>query len=96
MGTVDTLLKPENKDMLAKVLTYHAVAGQSEHGRHHKDDQSRTRHRGTENRERRNTVGPWKKMAEIMLKDEKGGISTIEYRQRLSVQRRYSRWSTLS
>ena len=26
-GTVDTLLKPENKDMLKKVLTYHVVAG---------------------------------------------------------------------
>jgi len=26
-GTVDTLLKPENKAMLAKVLTYHVVAG---------------------------------------------------------------------
>jgi uncharacterized surface protein with fasciclin (FAS1) repeats len=26
-GTVDTLLKPENKDMLAKVLTAHVVAG---------------------------------------------------------------------
>ena len=25
-GTVDNLLKPENKDMLAKVLTYHVVA----------------------------------------------------------------------
>lgn len=27
MGTVDTLLKPENKAMLTKVLTYHVVAG---------------------------------------------------------------------
>lgn len=27
-GTVDTLLKPENKDMLSKVLTAHVVAGQ--------------------------------------------------------------------
>jgi uncharacterized surface protein with fasciclin (FAS1) repeats len=27
MGTVDTLLKPENKDMLVKILTYHVVAG---------------------------------------------------------------------
>ena len=27
MGTVETLLKPENKDMLTKVLTYHVVAG---------------------------------------------------------------------
>jgi uncharacterized surface protein with fasciclin (FAS1) repeats len=26
-GTVDTLLKPENKDQLVKVLTYHLVAG---------------------------------------------------------------------
>ncbi|MEO8069932.1 MAG: fasciclin domain-containing protein [Acidobacteriota bacterium] len=26
-GTVDTLLKPENKAMLGKVLTYHVVAG---------------------------------------------------------------------
>src|SRR6202171_5308851 len=26
-GTVDTLLKPENKQLLTKVLTYHVVAG---------------------------------------------------------------------
>ena len=26
-GTVDTLLKPENKATLTKVLTYHVVAG---------------------------------------------------------------------
>jgi uncharacterized surface protein with fasciclin (FAS1) repeats len=26
-GTVETLLKPENKEMLAKILTYHVVAG---------------------------------------------------------------------
>ena len=26
-GTVDTLLKPENKEMLTKILTYHVVAG---------------------------------------------------------------------
>ena len=26
-GTVDTLLKPENKDMLTKILTYHVVSG---------------------------------------------------------------------
>jgi uncharacterized surface protein with fasciclin (FAS1) repeats len=26
-GTVDTLLKPENKSTLTKVLTYHVVAG---------------------------------------------------------------------
>jgi uncharacterized surface protein with fasciclin (FAS1) repeats len=26
-GTVDTLLKPENKDQLTKILTYHVVPG---------------------------------------------------------------------
>ncbi len=26
-GTVETLLKPENKDQLSKILTYHVVAG---------------------------------------------------------------------
>src|SRR5271167_2168633 len=26
-GTVDTLLRPENKEMLTKILTYHVVAG---------------------------------------------------------------------
>src|SRR5271165_6136380 len=26
-GTVDTLLKPENKDQLVKILTYHVVSG---------------------------------------------------------------------
>src|SRR6202022_2838730 len=26
-GTVDNLLKPENKDMLTKILTYHVVSG---------------------------------------------------------------------
>jgi len=29
-GTVEMLLKPENKDMLVKVLTYHVVAGKVE------------------------------------------------------------------
>lgn len=29
-GTVDTLVKPENKDTLTKILTYHVVAGRLE------------------------------------------------------------------
>jgi uncharacterized surface protein with fasciclin (FAS1) repeats len=31
-GTVETLLKPENKETLAKVLTYHVVAGNLDAG----------------------------------------------------------------
>ena len=27
-GTIDTLLKPENKDTLSKILTYHVVSGE--------------------------------------------------------------------
>ena len=30
-GTVETLLKPENKDMLVKVLTYHVVSGKMDY-----------------------------------------------------------------
>jgi uncharacterized surface protein with fasciclin (FAS1) repeats len=32
-GTVDTLVKPENKPMLTKVLTYHVVAGDYDSGK---------------------------------------------------------------
>ena len=42
-GTVDTLLKPENKAMLAKVLTYHVVAGKWSSNRPQEDDQGRAR-----------------------------------------------------
>ena len=35
-GTVDTLLKPENKPALTKVLTYHVVAGKMDSGRAHR------------------------------------------------------------
>ena len=38
-GTVDNLLKPENKDTLTKVLTYHVVSGRSECGRSQEEDQ---------------------------------------------------------
>ena len=31
-GTVDTLLKPENKATLVKILTYHVVPGKVEAG----------------------------------------------------------------
>jgi uncharacterized surface protein with fasciclin (FAS1) repeats len=29
-GIVDTLVKPENKEMLTKILTYHVVTGEDE------------------------------------------------------------------
>src|SRR5678815_4025150 len=51
-GTVDTLLKPENKGTLTSVLTYHVVpAPQFEGAGAH--DQAGQRSRDTENRARR-------------------------------------------
>ena len=42
-GTVDTLLKPENKAMLTKVLTYHVVAGKVDCRGSRQEDQGRQR-----------------------------------------------------
>jgi uncharacterized surface protein with fasciclin (FAS1) repeats len=74
--TVDTLLKPENKDTLTKVLTYHVVAG-----RWSAEDlmkQIKANHGTVE----LTTVEGGKLWAmshgkEIMLKDEKGGTATV-------------------
>ncbi len=76
-GTVDTLLKPENKAMLTKVLTYHVVAGKLDSAElwkrvnaGHGTAQLKTVSGGTlwvmAN-------GP----KNLLLKDEKGGITEI-------------------
>lgn len=76
MGTVDTLLKPENKDMLTKVLTYHVVAGHLSTSDIHKmikaghgTAQLKTVSGGT--------LWATEQGGKIILKDEKGGMSTI-------------------
>jgi len=75
-GTVDTLLKPENKDLLTKILTYHVVAGkvsaedlkkQIKAG--HGQTMLKTVSGGT-------LTAMWKD-GHIVLKDEKGGMSTV-------------------
>jgi uncharacterized surface protein with fasciclin (FAS1) repeats len=40
-GTVDTLLKPENKEKLSAILTYHVVAGDMTADKANEGDQSR-------------------------------------------------------
>ncbi len=75
-GTVETLLKPENKDALVKVLTYHVVPGKLSAADIKK--QIKAGH-GTATFK---TVsgGTLKAMVEggmIVLKDEKGGTSTV-------------------
>lgn len=75
-GTVDTLLKPENKEMLTRILTYHVVAGrlsasdlrkqiQAGHGQ----AQLKTVSGGT--------LTAMMQGKNIVLKDEKGGMSMV-------------------
>ena len=76
-GTVDTLLKPENKATLTKVLTYHVVAGRIDS----RELRSRIR-KGNGTAELTTVAGGklWAMMngpANIMIKDEKGGIANI-------------------
>ena len=75
-GTVDTLLKPENKDMLTKVLTYHVVSG-----RLSTNDLRKMIKEGHGTAELKTVSGGtlWamEQGGKITLKDEKGGMSTI-------------------
>ena len=75
-GTVDTLLKPENKAMLTKVLTYHVVSGKYD---------SKTLAgliKKGHGKARLKTVSGGTLIASmnggnIVLQDEKGGTSTV-------------------
>src|ERR1700685_1207578 len=75
-GTVDTLLKPENKDMLTKILTYHVVSG-----RISTNDLRKMIKEGHGTAELKTVSGGtlWamEQNGKIMLKDEKGDMSTI-------------------
>ncbi len=75
-GTVDTLLKPENKDQLTKVLTYHVVAGRLT------SNDLRKKIKEGHGTAELTTVegGKLEAMMEgsnIVLKDEKGGTATV-------------------
>ena len=75
-GTVDTLLKPENKGMLTKILTYHVVAGNFDSK---KIAKAIKKGKGTATF---TTVAGGKLMASmsgknLILTDEKGGKSTV-------------------
>ena len=76
MGTVDTLLKPENKDTLTKILTYHVVSG-----RLSTNDIRKMIKAGHGTTELKTVSGGslWamEQDGKIMLKDEKGDVATI-------------------
>jgi len=75
-GTVDTLLKPENKDALVKVLTYHVVAGRVSAA-----DLKKQIKAGGGKAELKTVAGGklWAMIdgGSIVLKDEKGGMSKV-------------------
>ena len=76
-GTVDTLLKPENKSTLTKVLTYHVVAG-----RLSKSELMKKIKEGNGSAELTTVEGGklWVTLHDgkhIMLKDEKGGTALV-------------------
>ncbi len=75
-GTVDTLMKPENKDQLKKVLTYHVVAGKMS-----SKDIKKAIKAGNGKAELKTVEGGTLTASEqggnIMLTDEKGGMATV-------------------
>jgi uncharacterized surface protein with fasciclin (FAS1) repeats len=75
-GTVDMLLKPENKATLVKVLTYHVVAG------HWSANDIQKQIKAGHGKAELKTVSGGSLWAmweggKIVLKDEKGGMSTV-------------------
>src|ERR1700692_1474420 len=75
-GTVDTLLKPENKPTLTKVLTYHVVSGKLGQAELKKQIKA-----GKGKAELTTVEGGklWASMKDgnLVLTDEKGGTSTV-------------------
>lgn len=75
-GTVETLLKPENKSMLKGVLTYHVVAGRID-----ANELQRLIKEGNGKAELKTVAGGklWASMKgnNVMLTDEKGGMATV-------------------
>ena len=75
-GTVDTLLKPENKGMLTGILTYHVVAGKMD-----AKALMKAIKKGKGSAELKTVAGGTLTAktgrGKIMLMDEKGGTSTV-------------------
>jgi uncharacterized surface protein with fasciclin (FAS1) repeats len=75
-GTVETLVKPENKEKLTGILTYHVVAGRLD-----SKELARLIKEGNGTAELKTVAGGklWAMMKgnKIMLKDENGGMATV-------------------
>ncbi|EIA07755.1 fasciclin domain-containing protein [Flavobacterium frigoris] len=76
MGTVETLLKPENKKMLQTILTYHVVAGKM-----NATDIAKAIKMGNGKAMMKTVSGgtltAWMKGKKLYITDEKGGMSQV-------------------
>jgi uncharacterized surface protein with fasciclin (FAS1) repeats len=75
-GTVDTLLKPENKETLSKILTYHVVAGKvtaKQLIQMIKKGHGKTEVKTVEGAKLTASL----KSGSVILTDEKGGMATV-------------------
>ena len=90
-GTVDNLVKPENKDTLTKILTYHVVPGPPDGSRADEGDQGRRRHRQVQDRRRRRHLdqagGARQTVGHRRQRRRRNG----DHRRCPAVERRYSR-----
>ena len=75
-GTVETLLKPENKDMLTQILTYHVVPGRVD-ARSIARAIKKGRGTATFKTVSGNTLTASMNGKLLVLRDEKGGTSTV-------------------
>ena len=75
-GTVDTLLKPENKATLTKILTYHVVSGRVS-AQDLKKQIMAGEGQATLKTVSGGTLVATEKNGKIMLRDEKGGMATV-------------------
>lgn len=75
-GTVDTLLKPENKDTLTKILTYHVVAGRISASDLRKEIKAGNGEASLKTLSG-GTLTATMQGNHIVLKDEKGDMSTV-------------------
>jgi uncharacterized surface protein with fasciclin (FAS1) repeats len=76
MGTVETLLKPENKKMLQTILTYHVVAGKM-NAKDIMKSIKMGKGKATLKTVSGGTLTAWMKGKKLYITDEKGGMSMV-------------------
>ena len=89
-GTVETLVKPENKATLTSILTYHVVPGRITVGPDHQPRRAQQGHRDAQDRPGRDAPLPQER-PQLGRDGQQGRHGDDHHRQRDAVQRRHSR-----